>query len=141
MKTNSILILVRLRHCIIGITQANKNKTLEPATSTLGSQNIRSRALKSFLDTSTKGQFPMASHKVSYSRRPQMLRVAAEAPAILAPETDRLENSSWPSKTVFFHDYPASSNDGLGYYKHVSGQPRRNTHHLSHRPSPSTPLN
>jgi len=41
-----------------------------------------------------------------------MLKVAAEAPAILASETDRLENSFWPSKTVFFHDYPAFSNDG-----------------------------
>jgi len=54
----------------------------------------------------------MSSSKVDYSRRPQMLKVAAEAPAILASKTDSLENSSWPSKTVFFQDYPAFIDDG-----------------------------
>ena len=57
----------------------------------------------------------MTSERVDCSRRPNMLKVAAEAPAILASQTDRLENSFWPSKTVFFQDYPAFSNDGRSW--------------------------
>ena len=54
----------------------------------------------------------MTSHKVNYSRRSIMLKVAVEAPAIRASETDDLENSSWPSKTAFFGNFPAFSDDG-----------------------------
>ena len=54
----------------------------------------------------------MTSHKVDYSRCSIMLQVAAEAPAIRASETDRLKNSSWPSKTAFLGNFPAFSKDG-----------------------------
>lgn len=80
-------------------------------------QNTYARALESFLDSSTKGDFAtgkiaMSSEKVDYSRRSIMLKVAAEAPAFRASETDDVENCSWPSKHAFFGNFPAFSDDG-----------------------------
>jgi hypothetical protein len=81
------------------------------------SQNTCSLALESLLDTSTKGDFAiekiaMTSEKADCSRRSYMSRVAAEAPTILASETDHIQNSIWPYKSAFLRDYPTFSNDG-----------------------------
>jgi hypothetical protein len=54
----------------------------------------------------------MTSKKVDFSRRSIMLNVAAEASNVRASQTDDLENSSWPSKTAFFGNFPAFSDDG-----------------------------
>jgi hypothetical protein len=93
------------------------NTTRSTRTLDFRSQNTYNRVLESFLDSSTKGnfttrKFAMFSEKVDYSRRSIMLKVAAEAPAVRASETDDLENSSWPFKHAFFGNFPAVSNDG-----------------------------
>ncbi|KAM0709727.1 hypothetical protein Q7P35_003767 [Cladosporium inversicolor] len=54
----------------------------------------------------------MSSERVDYRRRSIMLKAAAEAPAVRASQTDKPENSSWTSKTAFFSNFPAFSDDG-----------------------------
>lgn len=108
--------IVRLRHCIIGVTQANKNETL-PAPSTSIIKLIPSHPRILPLDIFTNGNLPtdkaaMSSENVDYSRRSIMLKAAAEAPAVRASQTDKPENSSWTSKTAFFSNFPAFSDDG-----------------------------
>lgn len=54
----------------------------------------------------------MSSEKVDYSRRSIMLKAAADAPAVRASQTEYLENSPWSTKTAFFENFPAFSDDG-----------------------------
>ena len=116
-QVKTALMLVRLRHCIIGVTQANQNETLELAPSIPITKRIPSRLRILPLNNSTNGglateKAAMSSEKVDYSRRTIMLKAAAEAPAVRASQTDKLENSSWTSKTAFFSNFPAFSDDG-----------------------------
>lgn len=53
----------------------------------------------------------MTSERLQCGRRSQMLDVIAEAPAILSSSTDQLENSLWPSKTMFLENYPSFGED------------------------------
>lgn len=48
----------------------------------------------------------MTSQRINYGRRSQMLENTAKAPAILASETDHVEDSFWYSKAGFLRDHP-----------------------------------